>query len=59
MSTSLKNKTIRKAAKATARHTANGAASKIKRRPARGAALLALGGVLGFLAGRLTAAATA
>jgi hypothetical protein len=56
MSNSLKNKAARKAAKVGAKHTAHGAASKLKRSPMRTVTLLALGGALGFLAGRLTSA---
>jgi hypothetical protein len=55
MATSLKSTIARKAAKATAKHTAHGTVSKLKRSPLRAGALLALGGAAGFLAGRLTA----
>lgn len=52
---SLKSTIVRKAAKATAKHTAHGTAAKLKRDPLRATGLLALGGVLGFLAGRFAA----
>lgn len=55
MSTSLKSTVVRKAAKATAKHTAHGTASKLKRSPVRTATLLAVGGAVGFLAGRMAA----
>ncbi len=54
MANSLKSKVARKAAKVGVKHTAYGAASKLKRSPMRTATLLALGGALGFLAGRLS-----
>jgi hypothetical protein len=45
-------KTIaRKAVKKTAKHTAHGTASKLKRDPIRAMTLLGLGGALGALAG--------
>ena len=56
MATSLKSTIARKAAKATAKHTAHGSVSKLKRDPVRATTLVAVGGVLGFLAGRLAAA---
>lgn len=52
---SLKRLVARKAAKATAKHTAHGTASKWKRDPVRTTTLLALGGVVGFVAGRFAA----
>jgi len=55
MSHSLKSTVARKVAKAGAKHTAHGASSKLKRSPMRATTLLALGGVLGFLAGRFAA----
>lgn len=55
MPNSLKSVVARKAAKVTVRHTAHGTASKLKRNPIRVTTLLALGGVLGFLAGRFAA----
>ena len=56
MSNSIKSKAVRKAAKVGVKHTAQGTASKLKRSPMRTTSLLALGGVLGFLAGRLSSA---
>ncbi len=53
MTTSLKDRAVRMAAKAGVKHTAHGTASKLKRSPMRTSTLLAIGGVLGFLAGRL------
>jgi hypothetical protein len=41
----------RKAAKAGAKHTARGAASKLKRSPMRAGTLLAVGGAIGALTG--------
>ncbi len=55
MATSLKSTIARKGAKAGVKHTAHGTVSKLKRSPLRAGTLLALGGVVGFLAGRLTA----
>lgn len=58
----IKKTLARKAAKAAAKHTAHGTASKLKRDPVRAATLLGLGGVLGAAAGWMaarTAAATA
>jgi hypothetical protein len=52
---SLKSTAVRKAAKVTAKHTARGTASKLKRDPVRTTTLLALGGIVGFLAGRFAA----
>jgi hypothetical protein len=46
----LKTKLARKAAKTTARHTAHGAASKLKRDPVRTSTLLLLGALLGAAA---------
>jgi hypothetical protein len=51
----LKSAIVRKAAKAGVKHTAHGTASKLKRSPMRTTSLLALGGALGFLAGRWAA----
>jgi hypothetical protein len=48
---SAKNTLARKAAKAAAKHTAHGTASKLKRDPMRTATLLGLGGALGAAAG--------
>jgi hypothetical protein len=55
MAHSLKSTIARKAVKTTAKHTAHGTAAKLKRDPLRTTTLLALGGTVGFLAGRLTA----
>jgi hypothetical protein len=59
---SAKNTLARKAAKAAAKHTAHGTASKLKRDPMRTATLLGLGGALGaaagWMAGRNTATAS-
>jgi len=52
---SLKSTVARKAAKVTAKHTARGTASRLKRSPIRATTLLAVGGVLGVLAGWLAA----
>jgi len=59
----IKNAIARRAVKATAKHSAHGTASKLKREPARVVTLLGLGGALGalagFMAGRNTASASA
>ncbi len=55
---SLKSTVARKAAKVTAKHTARGATSKLKRRPIRATTLLALGGAIGAVAGWLAARST-
>ncbi len=59
---SMKKSIARKAVKSTAKHSAHGAASKLKREPLKATALLGLGGLLGALigwaAGRATAPAT-
>lgn len=47
----IKNTLTRKAVKATAKHSARGAAAKLKRDPIRAATLLGVGGALGALAG--------
>jgi hypothetical protein len=52
---SIKKALARKAVKSTARHTAHGTASKLKRDPLRATTLLALGGLFGGLAGWLIA----
>jgi len=52
---SLKKAVARKAVKSTAKHTAHGTASKLKREPLRATSLLGLGGILGGLAGWLIA----
>lgn len=48
---SIKQQLARKAVKTTAKHTAHGTASKLKRDPARTGTLLLLGCVLGLFAG--------
>lgn len=48
---SIKNTIARKAVKATAKHTAHGTASKLRRDPVRAATLLAVGAGLGAFAG--------
>ncbi len=55
---SLRSSFARKAVKATAKHTAHGAASKLKRNPMRASTLLAIGGALGAVAGWLAARGT-
>ena len=47
----MKRLLVRKAAKASARHTARGTASKLKRSPVRAGTLLAVGGALGAVTG--------
>jgi hypothetical protein len=59
MTNSLKSTVVRKAAKTGAKHTAHGAASKLKRQPLRAGTLLVLGGVFGAVAGWLAARNTA
>jgi hypothetical protein len=44
---SIKKKFARKAVKSTAKHTARGTASKLKREPLRATTLLGLGGLIG------------
>lgn len=48
---SIKKAIARKAVKSTAKHTAHGAASKLKRNPFRAATLLGAGFVAGIAAG--------
>ncbi len=55
MSNSLKSRFVRKAAKSGAKHTAHGAASKLKRKPMRAGTLLLIGAAVGALAGWLAA----
>jgi hypothetical protein len=59
MSTSLKSRFVRKAAKSGAKHTAHGATSKLKRKPMRAGTLLLIGGAVGALAGWLAARGSA
>jgi hypothetical protein len=47
---SIKKTLARKAVKSTAKHTAYGTASKLKREPLRATTLLGLGGLLGGVA---------
>jgi hypothetical protein len=54
----IKKTVTRKAAKAAARHTAHGAASKVKRSPARAVTLLGLGGAVGAVAGWMAGRST-
>lgn len=49
----MKKTLARKAAKAAAKHTAHGTASKLKRDPVRAVTLLGVGGAVGALAGWL------
>lgn len=49
----IKNTLARKAVKATAKHSAHGTASKLKRDPVRAMTLLSLGGAIGAAAGWL------
>jgi hypothetical protein len=53
------NTIARKAVKATAKHSAHGTASKLKRDPVRAATLLGLGGAVGAIAGWLAGRSTA
>lgn len=48
---SIKSTLARKAVKATARHSAHGTASKLRRDPLRAATLLGVGALLGAFAG--------
>lgn len=48
---SIKKAIARKAVKSTAKHTAHGTASKLKRNPARAVTLLGVGCIAGFGAG--------
>jgi len=52
---SVKKIAARKAAKATAKHTAHGTAAKLKRDPLRTATLLTIGSIVGAMAGWLFA----
>lgn len=51
----IKKSLARKAVKSTARHTAHGTASKLRREPARAATLLGLGALAGGFTGWLVA----
>jgi hypothetical protein len=48
---SIKKTLARKAVKSTAKHTAHGTASKLKREPLRVTTLLGIGGLVGAVAG--------
>jgi ElaB/YqjD/DUF883 family membrane-anchored ribosome-binding protein len=50
---SIKQKFARKAVKKTAKHTAHGAASKLRRTPMRSTTLVGLGAAFGIVAGWL------
>jgi hypothetical protein len=50
---SIKAKLARKAVKTTAKHTAHGTASKLRRDPTRAATLLGLGAAIGAFTGWL------
>jgi hypothetical protein len=52
---SIKKALARKAVRSTAKHSAHGATSKLKREPLRATTLLVFGGLLGGLAGWLFA----
>lgn len=47
----IKRRLARKAVKTTAKHSAHGAASKLKREPARAGALLGAGALIGVFLG--------
>jgi F0F1-type ATP synthase assembly protein I len=47
----VKSKLARKAVRSTAKHTAHGTASKLRREPVRAATLLVIGGLAGVLVG--------
>jgi hypothetical protein len=51
----IKKTLTRRAAKAAAKHTAHGTASKLKRDPLRAVTLLGLGGAVGAVAGWMAA----
>ncbi len=53
----IKSTLARKAVKATAKHTARGTASKLKRDPVRAMTLFSLGAVAGWIVGRSAAGA--
>jgi hypothetical protein len=52
---SIKKAVARKAVRSTAKHTARGSASKLKREPMRATALLGVGGLIGGAVGWLFA----
>ena len=51
--TPIKSRLARKAVKATARHSAHGTVSRLRRNPIRSTVLLGFGCAAGFLVGRL------
>jgi hypothetical protein len=55
----IKKALARQAVKTTARHSARGTASKLKRDPMRAVTLLSLGGAVGALAGWMAGRSTA
>ena len=55
----IKQALARRAVKTTARHSAHGISSKLKRNPVRAVTLLSLGGVVGALAGWIAARSAA
>lgn len=55
----IKKKLARKAVKSTAKHTARGTASKLRREPLRATTLLGLGGLVGGVAAWLVARSSA
>jgi hypothetical protein len=55
MSTGLKKRVARRAVRSTAKHTARGTASRLKRSPARALTLLGIGAAAGSLATWLAA----
>lgn len=57
--TSIKRKVAGRAAKKTARHSARGVVSKLRRDPLRAGVLVAIGCAAGFLAGRLSGSQSA
>lgn len=56
---SIKKTLARRAVKTTARHTAHGTASKLKRNPVRAVTLLGLGGIAGAVVGWIAARSAA
>jgi len=55
----IKKKLARKAVKSTAKHTARGTASKLRREPLRATTLLGLGGLVGGVVAWLVARSSA
>jgi hypothetical protein len=56
---SIKKKFARKAVRSTAKHTAHGTASKLKREPLRATALLGFGGLVGGVVAWMVARSSA